>query len=578
MTMVDLVIRGGTVFDGSGGPPVVADIAILGDRIVAMGAASFEGREEIDARGLIVTPGWVDIHTHYDGQMTWDERMTPSSTLGATTILAGNCGVGFAPARPDDHDTLIRLMEGVEDIPGAALHEGLKWNWESFGDYLDAIDALPRDIDVAAQVPHGALRVYVMGDRGARREAATAEEIARMGELVRDGVRAGALGFSTTRTLVHRTADGDLTPTLGAAREEMVGIARGLREAGSGVIQVASDFAVIDEEFALMCELSEISGQMLSFSLVQADVVPDRWLELLTRLDGAVERGVNIRAQVAGRPVGLMLGLQGSAHPFISRPSYQAIKDRSLAERVAIMRDPAFRERLIAETPLKGHPFINALAGAHHKMFVLGQPPNYEPDPATSLGARASALGINPDELIYDAMLADDGRAFLFFPLHNYFEGNLENVRAMLENVNTLSGLSDGGAHVGAICDVSLPTTMLTHWCRDRSRGPKLGLSQVIRGQTRDTAEAIGLFDRGRLAPGYLADLNIIDFERLELKAPHMVYDLPTGARRLMQEAEGYVATIKSGTVIYRNGAATGSLPGKLVRGRQPAPAVLAAE
>ncbi len=578
MTMVDLVIRGGTVFDGSGGPPVVADIAILGDRIVAMGAASFEGREEIDARGLIVTPGWVDIHTHYDGQMTWDERMTPSSTLGATTILAGNCGVGFAPARPDDHDTLIRLMEGVEDIPGAALHEGLKWNWESFGDYLDAIDALPRDIDVAAQVPHGALRVYVMGDRGARREAATAEEIARMGELVRDGVRAGALGFSTTRTLVHRTADGDLTPTLGAAREEMVGIARGLREAGSGVIQVASDFAVIDEEFALMCELSEISGQMLSFSLVQADVVPDRWLELLTRLDGAVERGVNIRAQVAGRPVGLMLGLQGSAHPFISRPSYQAIKDRSLGERVAIMRDPAFRERLIAEAPLKGHPFINALAGAHHKMFVLGQPPNYEPDPATSLGARASALGINPDELVYDAMLADDGRAFLFFPLHNYFEGNLENVRAMLENVNTLSGLSDGGAHVGAICDVSLPTTMLTHWCRDRSRGPKLDLSKVIRGQTRDTAEAIGLFDRGRLAPGYLADLNIIDFERLELKAPHMVYDLPTGARRLMQEAEGYVATIKSGTVIYRNGAATGSLPGKLVRGRQPAPAVLAAE
>ncbi len=578
MTMVDLVIRGGTVFDGSGGPPVVADIAILGDRIVAMGAASFEGREEIDARGLIVTPGWVDIHTHYDGQMTWDERMTPSSTLGATTILAGNCGVGFAPARPDDHDTLIRLMEGVEDIPGAALHEGLKWNWESFGDYLDAIDALPRDIDVAAQVPHGALRVYVMGERGARREAATAEEIARMGELVRDGVRAGALGFSTTRTLVHRTADGDLTPTLGAAREEMVGIARGLREAGSGVIQVASDFAVIDEEFALMCELSEISGQMLSFSLVQADVVPDRWLELLTRLDGAVERGVNIRAQVAGRPVGLMLGLQGSAHPFISRPSYQAIKDRSLGERVAIMRDPAFRERLIAEAPLKGHPFINALAGAHHKMFVLGQPPNYEPDPATSLGARASALGINPDELIYDAMLADDGRAFLFFPLHNYFEGNLENVRAMLENVNTLSGLSDGGAHVGAICDVSLPTTMLTHWCRDRSRGPKLDLSKVIRGQTRDTAEAIGLFDRGRLAPGYLADLNIIDFERLELKAPHMVYDLPTGARRLMQEAEGYVATIKSGTVIYRNGAATGSLPGKLVRGRQPAPAVLAAE
>ena len=578
MTAVDLVIRGGLVFDGSGDAPVVADIAVAGDRIIAVGGGPFEGREEIDARGLIVTPGWVDIHTHYDGQMTWDDRMTPSSTLGATTVLAGNCGVGFAPARPGDHDTLIRLMEGVEDIPGAALHEGLKWNWESFGDYLDAVDALPRDIDVAAQVPHGALRVYVMGDRGARREAATAEEIARMGELVRDGVRAGALGFSTTRTLVHRTADGDLTPTLGAAREEMVGIAHGLREAGSGVIQVASDFATIDEEFALMCELSDISGQMLSFSLVQADVVPDRWRELLARLDAAVALGVNIRAQVAGRPVGLMLGLQGSAHPFISRPSYQKIKDLPLAERVAIMRDPAFRERLIAEAPMKGHPFINALAGAYHKMFELGDPPNYEPDPAASLGARAEAEGVNPDALIYDALMADDGRAFLFFPLHNYVEGGLENVRAMLENPNTLSGLSDGGAHVGAICDVSLPTTMLTHWCRDRSRGPKLDLSRVIRGQTRDTAEAIGLFDRGRIAAGYLADLNVIDFDRLQLKAPHMVYDLPTGARRLMQEAEGYVATIKSGAVIYRNGAATGALPGRLVRGRQPAPALLAAE
>jgi N-acyl-D-aspartate/D-glutamate deacylase len=578
MKVVDLVIRGGTVFDGSGGPPRVADIAIVGGRIVAVGTEVTEGREEIDARGLMVTPGWVDIHTHYDGQMTWDERMTPSSTLGATTVLAGNCGVGFAPARPTDHDTLIRLMEGVEDIPGAALHEGLKWNWESFGDYLDAVDALPRDIDVAAQVPHGALRVYVMGERGARREPATPSEIARMGDLVRDGVRAGALGFSTTRTLVHRTADGDLTPTLGAAREEMIGIAQGLREAGSGVIQVASDFAVIDEEFALMCELSTISGQMLSFSLVQADVVPDRWRDLMDRLDDAVDRGVNIRAQVAGRPVGLMLGLQGSAHPFINRPSYQAIKDLPLAERVATMRDVDFRSRLIAERPLKGHPFINALAGAYHKMFELGDPPNYEPEPSASLGARAKALGVNPDELVYDALLADDGRAFLFFPLHNYVEGSLENVRAMLENPNTLSGLSDGGAHVGAICDVSLPTTMLTHWCRDRSRGPKLDLSRVIRGQTRDTAEAIGLFDRGRIEPGYLADLNVIDFERLQLKAPYMVYDLPTGARRLMQEADGYVATIKSGTVIYRNGAATGALPGKLVRGRQPAPALLAAE
>ncbi len=578
MTTVDLVIRGGTVFDGTGEAPRIADVAIDGGLIVAVGDGSWTGREEIDACGLMVTPGWVDIHTHYDGQMTWDERMTPSSTLGATTVLAGNCGVGFAPARPTDHDTLIRLMEGVEDIPGAALHEGLKWNWESFSEYLDAVDALPRDIDVAAQVPHGAVRVYVMGDRGARREPATAEEIARMGDLVRDGVRAGALGFSTTRTLVHRTADGDLTPTLGAAREEMLGIARGLREAGSGVIQVASDFASIDEEFALMCELSDSAGQMLSFSLVQADVAPDRWRELMGRLDTAVDSGVNIKAQVAGRPVGLMLGLQGSVHPFITRPAYQAIRYLPLAEKVAAMRAPDFRARLIAEAPMKGHPFINALAGAHHKMFILGDPPNYEPDPADSLGAKARQWGLNPDELVYDAMLGDDGRAFIFFPLHNYLEGSLENVRAMLENPNTLSGLSDGGAHVGAICDVSLPTTMLTHWCRDRTRGPRLDLAQVIRSQTRDTAEAIGLFDRGLLRPGYLGDVNVIDFDRLQLKAPHMVYDLPTGARRLMQHAQGYVATIKSGRVIYRDGVATGDLPGKLVRGRQPAPAPMAAE
>jgi N-acyl-D-aspartate/D-glutamate deacylase len=578
MSLVDLVIRGGEVFDGNGGAPFVGDVAVDGGRIVGVGAGDWRGREEIDARGLMVTPGWVDIHTHYDGQMTWDERMTPSSTLGATTILAGNCGVGFAPARRDDHEVLIRLMEGVEDIPGAALHEGLQWNWESFPEFLDAVDARSRDIDVAAQVPHGALRVYVMGDRGARREPATTEEIARMGALVREAVSAGALGFSTSRTLIHRTADGDLTPTLGAAREEMVGIARGLGEAGAGVIQVASDFAELQQEFDLMCELTEVSGRQLTFSLVQPDMAPDRWREMLDLVDRAQERGVPIKAQVAGRPVGLMLGLQGSVHPFVSRPSYQAIKDLSLADKVATMRDPAFRARLIAEAPLRGHPFINALAGAHHKMFVLGDPPNYEPDPADSLGARAKALGVNPDELVYDALLGDDGRAFLFFPLANYVEGDLEPVRQMLEHPHTLSGLSDGGAHVGAICDVSLPTTMLTHWCRDRARGPRLDLASVIRGQTRDTAEAVGLFDRGRIESGYLADINLIDFARLRLGAPYMVYDLPTGARRLMQDAEGYAATIKSGQVIYRQGRPTGALPGKLVRGRQAAPVALAAE
>ncbi len=570
--MADVVIRGGLVFDGQAGPAVRADIAIEGDRIVQIGTVTARGREEIDAAGLIVTPGWVDIHTHYDGQITWDSRMTPSSTLGATTVVAGNCGVGFAPVRPGDKDSLIRLMEGVEDIPGAALHAGLSWEWESFAQYMDAVDRLPHDIDVAVQVPHAALRVYVMGERGANREPATAEENARMRALTRDAVRAGALGFSTTRTMLHCTADGDLTPTVGAARAEMEAIARGLADAGSGVLQWVSDFSDMDGEFQLIRDLTRIAGQPLTFSMVQGDAIPDQWRELMRRLDQAVADGFPIKAQVAGRPVGLMLGLQGSVHPFISRPSFQAIADKPLAEKVAAMRDPAFRARLIAEPPDKGHPFINSLAGAYHKMYAVVDEVNYEPDPATSLGAKAKAVGVNPDELVYDALIADEGRAFLFFPMHNYVEGSLDNVRTMLANPNTLSALSDGGAHVGAICDVSLPTFMLTHWCRDRTRGPRFGLAETIRSQTKDTAEAVGLNDRGVIAPGYLADLNVIDFDRLKLKVPYMVYDLPTGARRLMQDADGYVATLKSGRVIYREGQATGALPGRLIRGRQSAP------
>lgn len=579
MQPFDLVVRGGTVFDGTGAAPVVADVGVKDGRIVAVGSGLSAGSREIDATGLMVTPGWVDIHTHYDGQITWDSRMTPSSTLGATTVVAGNCGVGFAPVRKGDEDTLIRLMEGVEDIPGAALHEGLSWAWESFDEYMSAVESLPHDIDVAVQVPHGALRVYVMGERGANRDPATPEENARMRELTRDAIKAGALGFSTTRTMVHRTADGDLTPTVGAARAEMEAIAQGLAEAGSGVLQWVSDFQDMDGEFQLIRDLTRIAGQPLSFSMVQADVIPDQWRELTRRLDEAVEEGYPLKAQIAGRPVGLMLGLQGSAHPFISRPSYQEIADLPLAEKVAAMRDPAFRARLIAEAPAKGHPFINSLAGAYHKMYAIeGDAVDYEPDPANSLGARAKALGVHPDELVYDALIADEGRAFLFFPMHNYVEGNLDNVRAMIANPNTLSGLSDGGAHVGAICDVSLPTFMLTYWCRDRVKGPGFGLAETIRAQTKDTAEAVGLNDRGVIAPGYLADLNVIDFERLRLKAPYMVYDLPTGARRLMQDAEGYVATIKSGEVIYQEGQPTGALPGKLVRGRQPAPQAMAAE
>ncbi|MBX3490404.1 MAG: amidohydrolase family protein [Parvibaculum sp.] len=578
MGEVDLVIRGGTIIDGSGGAAYEADVAIDKGVIVEIGKVATKGREEIDAKGLLVTPGWVDIHTHYDGQVTWDSRMTPSSIHGSTTVVMGNCGVGFAPVKKTDHDRLIRLMEGVEDIPGAALHEGLSWKWESFADYMAAVETLPHDIDLVMQVPHGAVRVYVMGERGAKREPATDAEIAEMREIVRDAIKAGAIGFSTSRTVAHRTSDGDLTPTIGAADKEMIAIAEGLKDAGAGVLQWVSDFRDVDHEFSLVEKLVEVSGRPLSFSLVQADVVPDQWRELLKRLDGAAGRGLPIKAQVQGRPVGLMLGLQGSVHPFLTRPSYRAIADKPLEERVAIMRDPAFREKLLAEDLEPGHPFLNSLAGAYHKMFELGDPPNYEPSPEDSIGARARRTGENPDAIVYDMLTANGGRNFLFFPLHNYYEFNLDNALTMIRNPNTLFGLSDGGAHVGVICDVSVPTYMLTHWCRDRSRGERLDLPFVVRSQTRDTAEAIGLLDRGLIAPGMKADVNVIDFERLRLKPPSMVYDLPSGARRLMQEAEGYVATIVSGEVIYRDGKPTGALPGKLVRGHQPAPARAAAE
>ncbi|MFT4099749.1 MAG: amidohydrolase family protein [Burkholderiaceae bacterium] len=568
----DLIIRGGTVYDGSGGEPFVADVAIDGGKIVEVGEVTAQGREEIDARGQIVTPGWVDIHTHYDGQVTWDQRMTPSSIHGATTVVMGNCGVGFAPVRKSDHEMLIRLMEGVEDIPGAALHEGLTWEWESFGDYMNVVERLERDIDVAVQVPHGALRVYVMGERGAKREPATPDEMRRMGELTRDALKAGAIGFSTTRTFVHRTADGDLTPTVGAADDEMMAIAQGMKEAGAGVLQWVSDFRHIDHEFGLIKQMVKACGRPLSFSMVQADVMPDQWRELMHRLDAAVDEGLPIKAQVQGRPVGLMLGLQCSVHPFVTRPSYEAIADKPLAERVAIMRDPAFRARLLAEEPAKGHPFVNSLAGAYNKMFDLGDPPNYEPGPEDSIAALAQRTGQNPDEIVYDALTANDGKGFLLFTLHNYTDFNLDNTLTMMRNPNTLFGLSDGGAHVGAICDVSVPTYMLTHWCRDRTRGDQLNLPFVIRSQTSDTARAVGLLDRGLLKPGYKADVNVIDFDRLQLRPPRMVYDLPSGARRLMQEADGYTATIVSGKVIYRDGQPTGHLPGKLVRGHQPAP------
>lgn len=568
----DLVVRGGTVVDGTGADPVTADVAIRDGRIAEVGRVGGRGREEIDASGLLVTPGFVDIHTHYDGQATWDSRLAPSSWHGVTTVVMGNCGVGFAPCRPADHDMLVRLMEGVEDIPGVVLTEGLSWNWESFPQFLDALEGRSHDIDFAAQLPHGALRVYVMGERGAEREPATDDEIAAMAALAREAMDAGALGFTTSRTLNHRTSDGQPTPTLTAAEEELLGIAMGLKAAGKGVLQFVTDFKNAKVEFAMLRRLVAESGRPLSVSLAQAEAAPDAWKRLLGWVEEAAASGLPMRAQVAGRPVGLMLGLDATLNPFVSHPSYRAIAELPLAEKVARLRDPDFRARLLAEAPATDHPFMRAVLSNFAKMFVLGDPPDYEQPPEQSLGARAAARGIRPEELAYDLMLEDEGRAMLYFPFLNYADDSLDPSLAMMKSPHSVLGLGDGGAHLGTICDASFSTHMLTHWTRDRTRGARLSIPEVVKWHTQDTAAAVGLDDRGRLAPGFKADLNLIDYDRLRLRPPRMVHDLPAGGRRLMQEAEGYRYAIVSGEVTYRDGKPTDALPGRLVRGAQRAP------
>lgn len=579
-TAYDLVIRDGRIVDGSGRAAFSGDLAVRDGVIVEVGKVAGHGRQEIAADGRLVTPGFVDIHTHYDGQVTWDNRLTPSSCHGVTTVVMGNCGVGFAPVRDTDHDMLIRLMEGVEDIPGTALAEGLPWTWDSMPAYLDAIDAIPHDLDICAQLPHGALRVFVMGERGAEREPASDEDIAEMARLAAEAVTAGAFGFTTSRSLNHQTSDGKSTPSYGAAARELVGIAQGMGRTGRGVLQVISDVVAwarvgdqdIDAEFSMLREMMRASGRPLSMSLSQTDPAPEAWRDILRRITAMNAEGLSMKAQVCGRPIGTLLGLQGSAHPFIAHPGYREIADRPLAERVAIMRDAGFRARLLAEEPGRLPRLIRHILTRFDKQFRLGDPPDYEPAPETSLAHQAAAQGRAPAELAYDILLENEGREFLYVPLFNYAGFDLEPAREMMLHPHTVLGLGDGGAHCGIICDGSFPTTMLTHWGRDRSRGARLDLPWIVRAQTRDTAAAIGLLDRGLLQPGYKADINVIDFERLALRPPHMVYDLPAGGRRLMQEADGYAATIVSGRVIRADGEATDELPGRLVRGAQPTP------
>jgi N-acyl-D-aspartate/D-glutamate deacylase len=569
--MHDLVIRGGTVVDGTGAPRRVADVALDGERISAVGTVDDRGRRELDAEGLLVTPGFVDIHTHYDGQVSWDPLVTPSSWHGVTSVVMGNCGVGFAPVRPGGRDFLINLMEGVEDIPGSALAEGIAWSWESFPEYLDAIDGAAHAIDVGTQVPHGALRAYVMGERAAADIDATPAEVEEMARLAGEAVAAGALGFTTSRTRRHRAADGSPTPTLTAAPEELLGIARRVAATGSGVFEMVSDLDDLQAEFGMMREIAAVTGRPLSLTFNQHDTEPDKWRTVLDLVEKAQADGIDVRMQVCGRAIGLLLGLESSVHPFIAHPSYRPLARLPLAERVEQMRDPEVRRRILSERP-EGPGMLTFIATSFHKLFPLGDPPDYEPPPEASIAALARRRGVPPEEIVYDMLLEGGGRELLYFPLFNYAQGDLEPSREMMTNAHTVLGLSDGGAHCGVICDASMPTSMITHWTRDRTRGPRLDLEWVVAAQTRETAAWVGLHDRGIVAPGMRADLNVIDYDRLRLRRPVMAHDLPAGGRRLVQRAEGYVSTIVAGQEVFSDGEHTGALPGRLIRGPQPAP------
>src|SRR5260221_1148857 len=536
----DLVVRNGTVIDGTGGEPREADVAVQEGRIAAIGRIAGAGREEIDAKGMAVTPGFVDLHTHYDGQVTWDDRFTPSSGHGVTTVLMGNCGVGFAPCRPQDRDTLIKVMEGVEDIPELVMREGVPWNWQSFPDYLDALAGRRCDIDFATQVPHAPLRVFVMGQRGVDREPATAADMQAMASLVEEGLLAGALGFTTSRSLFHRTSEGALTPTITAAEEELAAIARGMGRAGRGVIQLLDDFqdatAEGSTEFAMLRRLVELSGRPLSFTLLDISLYPGRWKTLLREVERANRDGLPIRGQVAARPVAILYGLELSFHPFSTCPSYREVADLPLPQKLARLRDPALRARLLGEEPVYSNPQMLAFMRSVGNMFVLGDPPDYTPAADRRLDARATALGISPLELAYDLLVAGDGRTILFHPGANYTDCSDANMARMLRHEHTVMALGDGGAHYGLICDASYTTHALTYWTRDR-KGERWPLAWAVQQLTDVPARTIGLGDRGRLAAGYKADLNVIDLDHLSVAAPHPVYNLPGGGRRLEQKA-----------------------------------------
>ena len=570
--MHDLVIRGGTVVDGTGAPSFVADVAVDGGVITAIGHISTQGRKEIDATGKIVTPGFVDIHTHYDGQATWDSEMAPSSWHGVTTVVMGNCGVGFAPAKKDKHDWLIGLMEGVEDIPGTALAEGMTWDWETFPEYMDALERRPRTIDVATHVPHGAVRAYVLGDREMPGAVPTEADIAEMSRIVEEGIRAGALGFSTSRTVLHKSVDGELVPGTTATKEELIGIGRAMGRVGYGVFEMASDMRREWDEFGWMGALSRETGLPVTFAALQSIAKEMPLDEQISSMIAENDNGANIVAQIALRGNGVIMAWQGTAHPFRFKPAWAEIEGLPWDEQLARLKEPAFRTRMISEESVFPESdiidFLRIVAGGWPVHFEMGPDFNYEPTQAESILAKATTAGVTPAEYTYDLLMADEGTGLIYFPILNYRDGNLNFLEDLQNRDDCVNSLSDGGAHCGTICDAASPTFMLQHWVRDRA-GKRITLENAIKRQCHDTARLYGLNDRGLVKPGYLADINVIDMERLKLGKPWLAFDLPAGGRRLLQKADGYVATIKSGAVTFREGTMTGALPGGVIRGPQ---------
>ena len=566
MSGFDLVIRGGTIVDGTGAPPFVADLAIAQGRIAAIGQDLPAGRADMAAHGRIVTPGFVDIHTHYDGQVTWEDRLIPSSYHGVTTAVIGNCGVGFAPCRPEDRDALIRLMEGVEDIPFPVLAEGLPWTWQSFPDYLNLLGRKAFDMDVAAYVPHAALRVYVMGARGARREPARPDDIDAMCRLLGEALDAGALGIATSRTIFHRSSDGQAIPTLDASDAELIALAGVLRAMGKGVFQIVEDIHMPGASLAAMRAIAAAAGRPLTFSIGAGNQGPYVWPSILDQLTAANAEGLVLKGQLMPRGIGMILGFELTLNPFYTTATYQRLAQLDLPARLAELRKPEVRAAILAE-PVDPDPalVLGRMVRAFDTMFVLGTPPNYEQSPDRSIAAMAQAQGCSPEALAYDIMITGDHGGKLYLAMANYAEGSLDTVGQILDHPDVVLGLGDGGAHVGTICDASYSTFALMHWVRDRAQGRK-PLQDIVHKMTGATATLIGLDDRGRLAPGLRADINIIDLDRLALSEPEVHYSLPSGGRRLIQRAQGYVATLVGGTLVSAEDAPTGALPGRLVR------------